>query len=74
MVKQYFVRYESDKVVCGSNDHPAGAASSLKSAKAVIRSIRKNYAEQNPRNFRVYDTWAELDPATNHTPIIYSEN
>lgn len=74
MVKQYFVRYESDKTVCGSNDHPAGAASSLKSAKAVIRSIRKNYAEQNPRNFRVYDTWAELDPKTNHTPIIYSEN
>ena len=73
MVKQYFVRYESDKTVCGSNDHPAGAASSLKSAKSVIRSIRKNYAEQNPRNFRVYGTWAELDPETNHTPIIYSE-
>lgn len=73
---RYFVRYESDKVVCGSNDHMLCNASSIKSAKAAIRIERqKEYiAAYNPRNFRVYDCWADVDPETQHVPCVYQED
>lgn len=72
MAKRFFVRYTSDRKVCGEYDHPAGNASTLKSAKAIISSIRRDYAEYNPRNFRVYDTWADVEESTNHVPCVYS--
>ena len=83
--KQYFVEFESDKFNksrynpetddYGCYTHFAGNASTIKSAKAVIRNIRKNpdLADDHPRNFKVYDCWADIDPATNHAPCVYFE-
>lgn len=71
--KQYFVEYESDRKVCGSYTHDAGSASTIRSAKTIIRNVRKHQADENPRNFKVYDCWADIDPATNHVPCVYEE-
>lgn len=75
MSKQFFIMFESDRIVCGSNDHMLCHASTLKSAKSAIRSARrKDYiAEYNPRNFRVYDSWADA-PADQHVPCVYQED
>ena len=73
MHKRFFIEYESDRVICHSNRHNAGNASTLKSAKAVIRNIRKNDTENNPRHFCVYDCWAETDPVTNFAPLVYED-
>lgn len=73
MCKQYFVEYESDRIVCGSKIRTAGRASTIRSAKSIIRNIRKNYAEENPRNFKVFDSWADVDEETNFVPCVYEE-
>lgn len=72
--KQYFVEYESDKMICGSYNHTAGNASTINSAKSIIRKIRKMIAEENPRNFRVYDCWADVDEKTNFVSCVYAES
>ena len=72
--KQYFVRYERDRMVCDSYDHHGGNASTIKSAKSIIRNIRKTMDEQNPRNFMVYDIDAEIDESTNFVPCVYRED
>lgn len=64
MSKQYFVRYESNKTWHNygelTNDHFGGDASTIKSAKSIIRNIRKQATlEEEVRNFRIYDSWAE---------------
>ena len=71
--KQYFIEFESDRKVCGSYRHPGGNASTVKSAKAVIRNLRRLEADQKPRNFRVYDSLGEIDEATNFVPCVYAE-
>ena len=71
---QYFMRYESDKITCGKNDHFYGHASTIKTAKQYIRKCRKELAQDNPRNFRIYDSFAEVDPETNHVPCVYQED
>lgn len=71
--KQYFIEYESDRRICGSYNHPGGNASTIQSAKSVIKNIRRMKAEHNPRNFRVYDSLGEIDPATNFVPCVYVE-
>lgn len=71
--KRYFVEYESDKKVCGGYNHPGGNASTIKSAKSIIRNLRKQVAEENPRNFRIYDSLGEIDEITNFVPCVYSE-
>lgn len=71
--KQYFIEYESDRMICGSYNHPGGNASTIKSAKASIRAIRQQQAEHNPRNFRVYDSLGDIDPATDFVPCVYAE-
>lgn len=75
MTKQFFIMFESDRVVCGSNDHILCNASTIKSARAAIRSARKKeyIAEHNPRNFRVYDSWADV-PEDQHVPCVYQED
>ena len=75
MSKRYYIRFESDQVVCGSNDHMLCNASTLRSAKDAIRSARKKdfIAVYNPRNFRVYDTWADV-PEDQHVPCVYQED
>lgn len=71
--KQYFVEFTSDTRCCGSYQHGAGNAGSIKSAKSIIRNMRKMYADTNPRDFCVYDRWADVDPKTNFVPCVYSE-
>lgn len=83
--KQYFVEYESDRYDSraydrekgdyGSYNHYYGShASTIKTAKTYINKIRKEYAAENPRNFRIYDSWADVDPLTNHVPCVYQED
>lgn len=71
--KQFFVEYESDRMICGSYNHPGGNASTIKSAKTIIRNIRKQKAEENPRNFRVYDSLGDIDEKTDFVPCVYLE-
>jgi hypothetical protein len=71
--KQFFIEYESDRMICGSYNHTGGNASTIKSAKAIIKNVRRLDAEHNPRNFRVYDCWADVDPATDFVPCVYAE-
>lgn len=71
--KRYFVEYESNRKICGGYNHPGGNAGTVKGARSIIRSIRKQEAEHNPRNFRVYDSLGEIDPSTNFVPCVYSE-
>lgn len=75
MRKRYYIRFDSDRIVCGSNEHTLCNASTLKSAKAAIRSARKKeyIARHNPRNFRVYDTFADC-PEDEHVPCVYQED
>jgi len=70
MHKQFYVRYESDKISCGSNDHTYGNASTIKTAKGYISKIKKELADEHPRNFRVYDCWT---PYGEPAKIVYSE-
>lgn len=71
-MKRYYMMYESDEVVCRSNDHIYGQGS-LKTCKQYIARVRRSRAEYNPRNFRIYDSFADVDPATDHVPVVYSE-
>ena len=71
--KQYFVRYVSDKMVCQSYEHMAGKTSSIQGAKNIIRRIRKLCADENPRDFKVYDSWADV-PEGVHVPCVYQED
>lgn len=72
MTKRYFVEYESDRIICRSNVHEYGRANSLKTAKGYISRIKKNYADENPRNFRIYDIYGECGE-NEHVPCVYSE-
>ena len=84
MSKQFFVQYESDKFNRGMYNketgeygcftHTGGNASSIKNAKTVIRKIRCDFAGENPRNFKVYDIWADTDTKTGFAPCVYSED
>lgn len=71
-MKQYFVEFESDKQTCGDNIHIYGFASTLKTAKSYFCKIRKEYAKDNPRNIRVYDTFGEV--VNGFVPCVYQEN
>lgn len=71
---RYFVQFESDRMTCGSHDHTAGNASTLKSAKSIIARIKRELKEENPRNFRVYDRDADIEEETGFVPCVYSEN
>ena len=72
-MKRYSMHYESDEIVCGSTDHHYGYANTIRTAKQYIARVRKNQADQNPRNFRIYDTWADADPITDFVPCVYHE-
>lgn len=71
--KQYFMRYESDQMICGQYDHLYGYASTVKTCKQYIRNCKKREAQYNPRNFRIYDSFADIDPKTGFVPVVYSE-
>ncbi len=84
MCKQFFVEYESDKFNHGMYNketgeygcyiHFGGNASSIRNAKAVIRQIRYGFASENPRNFKIYDSWADVNTETHFVPCVYSED
>ena len=59
-MKHYSLYFTSDEVVCRSNDHFYGNYSTFKVAKAAISNIKRLYADKNPRNFRIYDQWADV--------------
>lgn len=82
--KQYYVEYESDVFDTkmynpvtddyGSYMHTYSLnASTIATAKTYIKKIRKDKAGENPRNFRIYDMWGEVDRKTNHVPCVYEE-
>lgn len=72
-MKQYSMRYESDELCCGSYDHEYAAASTVRTAKGYISHCRKKQAQYHPRNFRIYDHWADVDPETGYVPCVYRE-
>lgn len=73
-MKQYSMQYESDQICCGSHNHEWAMASSIKTAKQYISRCKKEMAQYNPRNFRIYDHWADVDPETNYVPCVYQED
>lgn len=72
-IRCYEVRRLPNGVVYG-RETSIGNASTLKSAKAMISRYRRENQEYEPQDFNVYDCWAELDPSTNYTPVVYQEN
>ena len=70
-MKRYYMQYDSDQIVCGSNEHTYGFASSLKTARAYISRCRREMSEYNPRNFRIYDAYGEVDQEIGHVPCVY---
>lgn len=72
-MKRFYLEFESNRIICGSNIHIYGYASTLKTARGYISRCRKIYANDNPRNFRIFDTQADV-PEDEPVPCIYSEN
>ena len=76
-MKQYCVEYESDKRNPFSNhgefNHTYGFASSIKTARQYISQCREKESRYNPRNFRIYDTYADVDADTDYVPCVYRE-
>lgn len=73
MAKRFLGQYESDEIVCGSHIHSLGRGSTMKTMKGYINWYRKHKAQFNPRNFCVYDTYADGDP-NEHVPCVYQED
>ncbi len=73
-MKRFSMRYESDDIVCGSNDHTYGCANSLNVAKQYIAKCKASLKDRHPRNFRIYDHFADIDPVSGFVPIVYQED
>ncbi len=77
-MKRYSLHYESDEHNPFSNigeyEHIYGNASTIKTAKQYISRVRKTEARHNPRNFRIYDHLADVDPSTDYVPCVYHED
>lgn len=71
-MNRYFLEYESDRKLCGTHSHTYGFASSQKTACGYIARCRKQCAAENPRNFRVFDSWGEVKDG--HVPCVYEED
>lgn len=67
MAKRYYIRYEDDKKVCGSNEHNYCAASSLKTAISIAKRVKREIA--NARNIRVFDIMQ--DDENGHALAVY---
>lgn len=74
MSKRYFMKYESDQVVCHSTDHLYGNASTVKTAKGYISRCKREMKQYNPRNFRIYDSYGDVDPKTDYVPCVYQQD
>lgn len=71
-MKRYVMRYDSDRRVCGGYTHTWGYSSTIQGAKNLISRCKREDKENNPRNFCVYDTEAEV-PEGQHVPCVYAE-
>lgn len=84
-MKRYFLEYDVRKPqypdAVGCYDHIKGIytpyhvsanwnGNSMKTMKGYISRIKKNYAEQEPYNFRVYDYQAPDEP-DGHVGCVY---
>ena len=72
--KRYFLMYESDQIICRSHDHEYAGGNSVKTCRQYIRNIRRDESQYNPRNFRIYDTFEDVDPETGFVPVVYQED
>lgn len=70
-MKRFYLTFESDRKVCGDNEHHYGNASTLKTAKVYIELCKKMFAEDKPRHFKIWDTWSEGEKAE---LVYYQEN
>lgn len=83
-MKRYSMSYTSDRQMgweeddngnfVPSFDHHYGYASSVNVCRQYISRCRKLEAEHNPRNFRIYDHWADIDGSTGFVPCVYRED
>lgn len=67
MTKRYYVRYEDDNTVCGSNEHNYSGASTLKIAKQIAAKVKREM--YNARNIRIYDIYQNDE--NGHAKIVY---
>lgn len=83
-MKRYSMQYISDKQIgteydntsgryVPSYNHIYGMASSIKVCKQYIARCKKKYADDHPRNFRIYDHYGEVDEETRYVPCVYQE-
>ena len=70
--KRYFLEYENNQKICGSNKHIWGNANSINALKNKIKKIKLIEEHLNPCNFCIYDTQGELNE-NNFVPIVYYE-
>jgi len=71
-MKRYSLYYRSDRKRCNSYKHFGGYSSTIKTAKDYIGRIKKEEAEDNPRDFEIFDVYAGFDNDT-VPPVVYSE-
>ena len=79
--KQYFVEcttdvfqsnmYNPNTKKYGSFEKWLGGCNSVKTAKSYISKAKKELADINPRDFKVYDSFADICQETNHVPVVY---
>ena len=79
--KQYFVEcttdvfqpnmYNPKTKKYGSFEKWLGGCNSIKTAKSHISKARKELADINPRDFKVYDSLSDVCQETNHVPVVY---
>ena len=70
VAKRFYIRYEDDRMICGSNEHNYCAASTLKTAKQIAHRVK--YEVPNSRNIRVYDIMQDDDKG--HALVVFSIN
>lgn len=70
-MKRYYVRFESDEIVCGSNEHHYCNFSKREVAVHAAKRLKteEEWQEVNARNIRVYDTWQ--DDENGHAKVIF---
>lgn len=71
-MKRFYMRYESDEVVCGSNEHDWAGANTISTCKKYIRECRRYKGNEHPRNFRVYDI--EVTDENGCAVVVYRED
>lgn len=72
MMKRYSVYYRSNRKRCNSYKHFGGNSSTIKTAKSYIGRIKKEEAEDNPRDFEIVDVYAGMDNDI-VPPVVYRE-